>query len=138
MYNIICTIQQRILKYRHKDFKLCMRRGYNYEIIINDLFKWIEFDKNLNFKQVEQEWDFDNPCKYGCGRVWLKTTSIGARRLCRINGEAYRLMPKSEPMINTLQSLAYNQSLYICIYIYVCIYVCKRCAYKNKYINICT
>jgi hypothetical protein len=61
------------------------------------------------FQQVEQEWDFDNPCKFGCGRVWLKTTTESTRKKCCISGEANRLMPILDPMFSSLQSLAYNQ-----------------------------
>jgi hypothetical protein len=77
----------------------------------NRIYKSVE----TQFKQVEQVWDFDNPCKQGCGRVWLKSSGVGTRRLCCMNGQALRLMPKLDPMVNTLQSLAYNQNEQFCL-----------------------
>jgi hypothetical protein len=68
------------------------------------------------FSNVEQEWDFDNPCKHKCGRVWLKSTSAGTRKLCCIDGKADQLMPRMDPMLQSLQSLAYHQNEEFALY----------------------
>jgi hypothetical protein len=59
---------------------------------------------------VEQQWDFDNPCKHRCGRVWLKSTLARTRKLCCIDGKADQLMPRMDPMLPTLQNLAHSQN----------------------------
>jgi hypothetical protein len=73
-------------------------------------------DLRRKHSDVEQEWDFDNPCKHKCGRVWLKSTSAGTRKLCFIDGKADQLMPRMDPMLQSLQNLAYYQNEEFALY----------------------
>ena len=39
-----------------------------------------------NFVPIAQDWDWDHKCDH-CGKLWLKGTSKGTRRLCCNNGK---------------------------------------------------